>query len=80
MVMKVTSCDFNSQLVILLPHSVACVFLKVKDHILCILLSPGESKKTFVHDHFIIYLQTQMCTTYESHAIMGLGINTCVSN
>lgn len=21
-----------------------------------------------------------MCTVYESHAIMGLGINTCVSN
>lgn len=79
MSMKVISYDFNSQLFTLLSH-VAYVFLKIKDHILCILLFPVALKKTFVHGHFIIYLQIQMCTISEPHTIMGLGINTCVSN
>lgn len=79
MIMKFISYDFNSQLFTLLSH-VAYVFLKIKDHILCILLFPVALMKTFVHGHFIIYLQIQMCTTSEPHTIMGLRINTCVSN
>lgn len=79
MIMKVISYDFNSQLFTLLSH-VADVFLKIKDHILCIFLFSVALKKTFVHGYFIIYLQIQMCAISEPHTIMGLGINTCVSN